>query len=508
VAYVSKANNLVAVDFNAELDVFWHDRVTGETRRVSVASDGSEANRYSSAISAPGISGDGRYVIFDSEANNLVPSDNNGTWDVFVHDSEAGSTQRVNVAADGSEANSLSKFPNISKNGRYVTFTSYADNLVPGDSNDVDDIFVRELETNMIERVNVASDGTQANAGQGSYWGHYTYSSVSANGRYVAFASLADNLVPGDKNDNEDVFVHDRETGITQRVSVSSTGVEGDRDSIFVDMSADGRFIVFYSSSSNLSLSGEGGLFLHDRVTGKTKVHDQWGFDATISDDGRHVAYSTFDNVVVYDRQTERTTQVIKTNNGDEPNGVSSLASISGNGKFVGFSSEADNLVRDDSNGASDIFVTENPHLFTLNLGLNDAWYENGTDGQGFWITVFPDLGKVALAWLTYDTVLPSANAQANLGDPGHRWMTATGKYIDNQAILRITITSAGIFDTPTEIERTDPPGSDGEIILTFDNCSSGTVEYHIPSIDKLGTIPIKRVAGDNIKYCEALNMD
>lgn len=508
VAYISEANNLVAGDFNAVQDVFWHDRVTGETRRVSVASDGTEANDDSSPISAPDISGDGRYIVFDSTASNLVPDDNNGTWDIFVYDIETGTIQRANVAYDDSEANSLSAFPAISRDGRFVSFISFADNLVPSDTNGARDVFVRDLETNLVERVNVASDGTQANADTRTYWGHVTYTSISADGRYVAFPSLADNLVPGDKNDHEDVFVHDRETRMTQRVSVSSTGVEGNMGSALVDMSADGRFIAFYSSSSNLSLSGEGGLFLHDRETGRTKEIVQWPPWASMSDDGRHVAYPTFDNVVVYDQQTERTTQVIKTYNGDEPNAGGGSTSISGNGKFVGFTSDADNLVGDDSNGVVDVFVTENPHLFAMNPGLNDAWYEKGTDGQGFWITVFPDLGKVALAWLTYDTVPPSADAHANLGDPGHRWMTATGKYIDNQAVLRITITSGGIFDTPTEIERTDPPGSDGVIILTFDNCSSGTVEYHIPSIDKLGRIPIRRVAGDNIKYCEALNMD
>jgi hypothetical protein len=173
----------------------------------------------------------------------------------------------------------------------------------------------------------------------------------------------------------------------------------------------------------------------------------------------------------------------------------------------VGFNSGVDNLVPNDSNDAWDVFVTENPHAFALNPGLNDAWYNVDTDGQGFFITVFPDLGKVSLAWMTYDTVLPAADVAANLGDPGHRWMTATGKYVDNQAFLNITMTSGGLFDTPTEIRRTDPRGSDGAIILTFDNCSSATIEYDIPSIGKAGTIPIKRVAGDNIRYCEALNM-
>lgn len=145
---------------------------------------------------------------------------------------------------------------------------------------------------------------------------------------------------------------------------------------------------------------------------------------------------------------------------------------------------------------------------FALNAGLNDAWYYPLTDGQGFFITVFPDLGVVSLAWFTYDTELPSMDATANLGDPGHRWLTAVGPIEGNQAIMEIEMTSGGLFDTATLIDRTDPPGSDGTIILTFTSCNSGTIEYDIPSINRHGIVPIQRVANDNIVICEALSTD
>jgi polyhydroxybutyrate depolymerase len=145
---------------------------------------------------------------------------------------------------------------------------------------------------------------------------------------------------------------------------------------------------------------------------------------------------------------------------------------------------------------------------FQINAGLNDAWYYEPTSGQGFFITVFPDLGAVSLAWFTYDTELPPLDALANLGDPGHRWLTAVGPIDGNQAVMEIEMTSGGIFDTASIIERTDPPGSDGTIILTFDSCNSGTIEYDIPSIDRQGIIPIVRVANDNIVICEALSTD
>ncbi len=143
---------------------------------------------------------------------------------------------------------------------------------------------------------------------------------------------------------------------------------------------------------------------------------------------------------------------------------------------------------------------------FKLNAGLNDAWFNPDTSGQGFFITVYPDLGIASLAWFTYDTELPPGGAQANLGDTGHRWLTATGPILDNQVMMDIEMTSGGLFDTPTDIQRTDPPGTDGTIKLTFTSCNSGTVEYDIPSINRQGTVPIQRVAGDNIALCEELS--
>lgn len=163
----------------------------------------------------------------------------------------------------------------------------------------------------------------------------------------------------------------------------------------------------------------------------------------------------------------------------------------------------------DDSNPDNDINVDQSTvYVFTqfiMNAGINDAWFNPVTDGQGFFITVFPDLGFVTLAWFTYDTALPPDDATANLGDPGHRWMTAGGLIDNEKAIMNIEFTSGGIFDTPTVIQRTDPAGSDGTLTLKFDNCSSGSIEYDITSIDAQGTVPIQRVAGDNIALCDAL---
>jgi peptidyl-prolyl cis-trans isomerase A (cyclophilin A) len=147
-----------------------------------------------------------------------------------------------------------------------------------------------------------------------------------------------------------------------------------------------------------------------------------------------------------------------------------------------------------------------NPDSFVMNAGLNDAWYNPITDGQGFFITVFPDLNYVSLAWFTYDTDLPAEDETANLGSPGHRWLTALGPIQGDTAVLNIDIVTGGLFDTPTEVQHTTPPGSDGTITLSFANCNSGLVEYDIPSIEQTGSVPIERVAGDNIALCEALS--
>lgn len=158
--------------------------------------------------------------------------------------------------------------------------------------------------------------------------------------------------------------------------------------------------------------------------------------------------------------------------------------------------------------GHTRVFATGVNAGFSINAGLNDAWYDPATDGQGFFITVYADLGVVSLAWFTYDTELPPPDAVANLGDPGHRWMTALGPITGNQVNMNIEMTSGGIFDTPTDIDRTDPPGADGTIVLIFYGCNSATVEYDIRSINQKGTVPIRRVANDNIELCESLNQN
>jgi hypothetical protein len=153
---------------------------------------------------------------------------------------------------------------------------------------------------------------------------------------------------------------------------------------------------------------------------------------------------------------------------------------------------------------ASQVLKAESTPIDKLNAGLNDAWFNTETDGQGFFITVFPDLNAVSLAWFTYDTELPAGNLTANLGSTGHRWLTALGPIDGTSATLTIFVTRGGVFDAPEPVPATDEAG-DGTIVLTFSDCNSGLIEFDITSLGLSGEIPIERVAPDNISVCEAL---
>ncbi|HXQ32463.1 MAG TPA: hypothetical protein VN843_00440, partial [Anaerolineales bacterium] len=231
---------------------------SGNTTRVSVHSIGTEANSLSTN---PSISADGRYITFISFATNLVSGDTNSTWDVFVHDLQTGTTMRVSVDSSGVDGNGFSGGPSISGDGRFVAFQSSATNLVTGDTNEKVDIFVHDMQTGTTERVSVHSSGVEGDSLSDG-------SSISADGRYVAFNSQATNLVPGDTNGTIDVFVHDRQTGTTTRVSVHSSGTQADGNgSSASSISGDGRYITFISDATNLvanDTNARGDIFVHD----------------------------------------------------------------------------------------------------------------------------------------------------------------------------------------------------------------------------------------------------
>jgi Tol biopolymer transport system component len=373
VAFAAWARNLASGDTNGFGDVFVHDRGTGVTERLSVDGAGTEAN---DTIHQPAISGDGRFVAFVSAATNLVPGDTNAQSDVFVHDRQTRTTERASVSSAGIEGRGWSDRPAISADGRFVAFVSAAPDLVPGDTNGRANVFVHDRQTRTTERVSTGGAGTQAD-------GESDSPAISADGRFVAFVSAATNLVPGDTSGRAAVFVYDRQTRTTERVSVDGAGTPADRESASPTISADGRFVAFSSSATNLvpgDSNGQSDVFVHDRQTGTIErvsvdsagtEADGWSDRPAISASGRFVAFCTLaTNLVpgdtngqwdelVHDRQTRTTERASVDSAGTEANASSHSPSISAGGRFVVFASDATNLVPGDTNGVRDVFVRD-----------------------------------------------------------------------------------------------------------------------------------------------------
>jgi Tol biopolymer transport system component len=383
VAFSSAAGNLVAGDTNGVVDVFVRDLGTGTTRRVSVSSAGVQGNG-GSGVGFPGvvISADGRYVAFVSTASNLVAGDTNGVEDIFVRDVVAGTTRRVSVASGGAQATcgqvTCSEAPAISADGRFVAFFSFASNLVAGDTNGAPDVFVRNLAAGTTGRVSVSSGrGVQGNGA--SEYG----TAISADGRFVAFGSSASNLVVGDTNRQADVFVRDRAMARTGRVSVASgRGVQGNGDSSLPAISADGRFVVFSSSASNLVVGDtnrSSDVFVRDRAKATTRRvslssagvqgNGNSGFNVAISADGRFVTFDShasnlvagdtnlYTDIFLRDRTTGITQRVSVSSTGLQAGGPSGDPAISADGHYIAFGSNAGNLVASDTNSVADVFV-------------------------------------------------------------------------------------------------------------------------------------------------------
>lgn len=368
VAFSSEASNLVANDTNSVSDIFVRDRLTGVVERVSIASDGTQANQAPGSLA---ISGDGRFVVFSSDASNLVPDDTNGVRDIFVRDRQTGTTERVSVTSEGVQANGNCYHPSISRDGRFVGFDSDASNLVTGDLNGYTDVFLFDRQTRTMERISVSASGASANG--------YSYDPIiSADGRMVAFHSYATNLMSGSPGSGywPDIFLRNRQYGTTVRITHAS-----DAASRSPSISADGRFIAFWSEATNLvsgDTNAKGDVFVCDFQTAKiervsvasdgTQANDI-SYLPVISADGRFVAYysnatnlvdgdtNAVADVFLYDRQTQQTQRVSVTSDGLQGNGASQFPAISGNGIFVTFESDASNLINEDTNSVTDIFL-------------------------------------------------------------------------------------------------------------------------------------------------------
>ncbi|MDD5369419.1 MAG: hypothetical protein PHQ40_10050 [Anaerolineaceae bacterium] len=379
--FYSWSRNIVPGDTNNSIDLFLHDFMTGEVKRIS-GIKGAQPVATQSSPWGVSISYDGAFVAFPSYADNLISNDTNGTTDIYVFDQIDNSYERVSVSSANQQANSWSYGPSISADGRFVAFASLASNLVPGDYNNNMDIFVRDRLLNQTQLVTVPMEG-------GYVWGQVDSPSISADGRFVAFASFYAGFVPGDTNSCTDVFIRDLSLGVTKRVSLNSVGIQGNSDSYQPSISGDGRYVAFASKASNLVLGDDStwDIFVHDNETGQTilvskstqgvKGNKESG-NPKISLDGRFVVFqSTAINLVaddtnnycgtnylencrdvfLHDLMTGETRRVSVSASGEDVNGYSGYPSISADGTVIVFESSGFNIVGIDENYHSDIYL-------------------------------------------------------------------------------------------------------------------------------------------------------
>lgn len=376
--FASAASNLVLGDANQKSDIFRLDVIAGfSPPSITRVSNGlnAEANDDSDY---PTVSSDGRYVVFQSTANNLVSLDGNNARDVFRKDMVAGTTVLVSSAIGGGSANGDSSWAAVSRDGRYITFASDASDIVADDTNAKRDIFRKDMSTGTVVRISVASDGTQANDAS-------QRSTISGDGRYVLFHSDASNMVSGDTNGTRDVFLRDNVNSSTSRVSLTSSGAQAPpgASSEVGGLSADGRYLLFSAQGSFIAgVTGTSRqLYRYDTQTSTlilvSTTSGQEGngpsgeltWNTTISDNGRYVMFDTLatnlvDNfyekrqIAVRDTVDETTHQVSYNEHVSEAgNSDSNHPSIAAAGDIVAFASDATNLTQLDSNLSSDILV-------------------------------------------------------------------------------------------------------------------------------------------------------
>jgi Tol biopolymer transport system component len=426
IVFESGASNLVAGDTNGKDDVFVHDRTTGVTECVSVDPYGVPGDAGGGAIlgEAPSmISADGRYVVFCSGSTNLIAGTTSSPWQLYLRDRTLGTTEMVSVDAAGKPGDSWSTFGTISADGRYVAFESGSTNLVAGDTNQRMDVFLRDRTAGTTDLLSVDASGTLGNDDSASPL-------LSADGTTVAFSSYATNLVPNDTNGSVDSFVCTLATRTLERISVDPNGAEGDSHSSAASISADGSVVAFWSIATNLvpgDTNGVGDCFVHDCTAGVTErvsvdssgsEADLFCFVPAISADGRYVAFSSFaTNLVVNDTNGKRdvflhdrvsgvTTRESVDSSGVEEDGPSSeFPSISADGTVLSFVSSATNLVPGDTNGKPDVFVRDRHVASWTNYGNGVA----GTNGvPGFTASAAPVIGTTTTLALDNSSGAPT----------------------------------------------------------------------------------------------------
>ena len=369
VVFECRASNLVPNDTNKVSDIFVHDRQTGATERVSVGPNGIQANGPSDE---PAISDDGRFVVFTSKAKNLIPSPAQAVGmasyrgpgiNVYLHDRQTGITSLASMTPTGQPADRRAWLPDISPDGRYIVYSSHSSNLVVPDMNGIKrDAFIYDRVTGTTEYADIMSNGLNP-------WSGGSIAAISAEGRVVTYRSKASDLVRDDTNRKFDIFAYERSTFDIKRVSVSTTGRQASSDAHNPQVSADGRFVVYESPAQLDSRDQNSSIdvyvhYLPAAVTSLASLNanghagNNPSVTPVLSGDGRYIAYSSkssdlvpgdtngLSDVFIFDQATGETTRVsLGNNNQQATGGVSTTPVISGDGRFVTFVSTARNLI-------------------------------------------------------------------------------------------------------------------------------------------------------------------
>ncbi len=392
VAFASAASNLVTNDTNGASDIFVHDRLLSTTSRVSVTSAGQQGNGQSSD---PVLSADGSTVAFASESTNMSPLDINGTRDVYLHHRPTAKTTLISATSTGNAGNNESHAPAISANGGTITFMSASSDLVSGDANGLNDIF---LTTNpgSVKRISVSSAGVEANESSFA-------PDISDDGNIVAFYSRASNLVPGDGNNSDDIFTKNVASGATSIVSTSATGVYANSGSGEPAISGDGSMVSFLSGATNLVVSdptsfwpdiyrktlGSGLIQIVSVNSANTPAFLGNGFSSLSANGGVVIFESAAADLVpgdtngvmdVFSRDIGTgITRRISIPSDAGSNALSSVSEgccarqLSGDGRYAVFTSSASNLVPGDTNGTTDVFVHDRDQGQTRRVSVSTS---------------------------------------------------------------------------------------------------------------------------------------
>ena len=480
---------LVPGDRNTLEDVYLHDRQTGELVYVSASLDGLGGDR---ASTSPDISDSGNHVVFASSASNLVRDDTNQRTDVFLFDRRSGGLIRISTAADGGEANASSSSPRISADGRIVAFVSQANNLVTGDSNGQQDVFIHSVALGGNRRVSVLSDGRQTNGPSGS-------PSLAADGLKVAFASLAANLNPTGGGELQQIYTHDVLLRETSHVELPSDTIE--RSDIFGEpvLSPDGGWIAFVRTRDGGA--GRSDIFLQNLDTGKsTLVTDprgepEAGFHTggAVSQDGEIVLFDSLaenliagdangeNDVFRFNRQAGESIRVSGPGPNAGGNGESVVLDMSPDGRFALFQSAASNLVPGDTNGADDIFLNDLTG-FLIDSATTGSWFDESQDGHGFIIEYLGD-DRMLFYWFTFT---PGGDREWIFGV-----LDVNGSVAEGQAFRQLG--DGARFPPAIEPSNIDTVAW-GTIRFEFSGCESGTVSWDATPPFQDGTMNLSRL--------------